>query len=208
MPANIFDTSFSSRVPAGLLVDFRDRDGRPVDAPTFVYSVRPSVIRAPDFGSYDSGIITTRSAGKVPSSMFNDIAYVVLDGCLVPFTVSEQKTTADAAKYGPLHSHYGFTSFKLVPHPGPYRQAEEQSGSGVQAQPSAEVQAPDILQYFDFEHLPNHLQEISRPLHAIAHFMASDIPASPELSAGLRKLLEAKDCFVRAKLTKPTRGRT
>jgi hypothetical protein len=30
--------------------------------------------------------------------------------------------------------------------------------------------------------------------------MISDLPDGPELSAGLRKLLEAKDCFVRAAL--------
>jgi hypothetical protein len=28
--------------------------------------------------------------------------------------------------------------------------------------------------------------------------MIRDLPDGPELSAGLRKLLEAKDCFVRA----------
>jgi hypothetical protein len=32
--------------------------------------------------------------------------------------------------------------------------------------------------------------------------MAKRLPQNPELTAGLRKLLEAKDCFVRAKLAK------
>ncbi len=31
-------------------------------------------------------------------------------------------------------------------------------------------------------------------------FMVNTVPDSPELTAGLRKLLEAKDCFVRAAL--------
>lgn len=61
---------------------------------------------------------------------------------------------------------------------------------------------PEILKFFNYEHLPNHLQEVSRPLHGIAHHMASTLPPSAELSAGLRKLLEAKDCFVRASLTR------
>ena len=57
-----------------------------------------------------------------------------------------------------------------------------------------------ILKYFAFEHLPPHLQEVSRPIGELAQKMASELPPGPELSAGLRKLLEAKDCFVRAKL--------
>jgi hypothetical protein len=35
-------------------------------------------------------------------------------------------------------------------------------------------------------------------IRATAHEMARALPDSPELTAGLRKLLEAKDCFVRA----------
>jgi hypothetical protein len=59
-----------------------------------------------------------------------------------------------------------------------------------------------ILQYFTFEHLPLHLQEISRPFAELARKMATTLPLDPETSAGLRKLLEAKDCFVRAALPK------
>lgn len=57
----------------------------------------------------------------------------------------------------------------------------------------------EIMKYFAFEHLPPHLQEVSRPLGQVAELMAS-LPDGAEKSAGLRKLLEAKDCFVRAKL--------
>jgi hypothetical protein len=56
-----------------------------------------------------------------------------------------------------------------------------------------------ILRYFEFSHLPEHLQEVSRPFHALARQMATQLEG-PELTAGLRKLLEAKDCFVRAAL--------
>ena len=59
-----------------------------------------------------------------------------------------------------------------------------------------------ILQYFSYEHLPESLKEISHPCAALALEMAEKLPLGPELSAGLRKLLEAKDCFVRAKLQK------
>lgn len=56
-----------------------------------------------------------------------------------------------------------------------------------------------ILRYFEHDHLPAHLQEIARPLHDVAHEMAEKL-SGPELTAGLRKLLEAKDCLVRAAL--------
>jgi hypothetical protein len=56
-----------------------------------------------------------------------------------------------------------------------------------------------ILRHFEFGHLPSHLQEISRPFHDLAHDLAGRL-SGPELSAGLRKLLEAKDCMVRAAL--------
>lgn len=61
---------------------------------------------------------------------------------------------------------------------------------------------PPILKFFAYEHLPAHLQEVSKPIGELAREMATSLPPSAELSAGLRKLLEAKDCFVRAKLEK------
>lgn len=76
---------------------------------------------------------------------------------------------------------------------------------GLVDAPSAVVMPRmDILQYFAYEHLPQHLQEVSKPFHEMAHRMATTLPPCAELSAGLRKLLEAKDCAVRAKLYKPT----
>jgi len=57
-----------------------------------------------------------------------------------------------------------------------------------------------ILAYFKYEHLPEHLKVISRPFAILAWDMATNLPRNAETSAGLRKLLEAKDCFVRARL--------
>jgi hypothetical protein len=59
-----------------------------------------------------------------------------------------------------------------------------------------------ILRYFEFAHLPPRLAEISEPFHDIAYSMANTLQG-PELTAGLRKLLEAKDAFVRAALPAP-----
>jgi hypothetical protein len=58
------------------------------------------------------------------------------------------------------------------------------------------------IQYFDYAHLQKDLQEISKPVSELAHLMERTLPDGPEKSAGMRKLLEAKDCFVRA-ATKP-----
>lgn len=55
-----------------------------------------------------------------------------------------------------------------------------------------------IARHFEYEHLPPRLQEISKPCHDLAEQLIGALPDGPELTAGLRKLVEAKDCFVRA----------
>lgn len=57
-----------------------------------------------------------------------------------------------------------------------------------------------IIKYFAYEHLPVALQSVSASVGILARQMEEQLPDGPEKSAGLRKLLEAKDCFVRAKL--------
>jgi len=59
-----------------------------------------------------------------------------------------------------------------------------------------------MLQFFSYSHLPESLQEVSKPCCDLAHTMAEVLPMDAETTAGLRKLLEAKDCFVRACLSK------
>lgn len=60
-----------------------------------------------------------------------------------------------------------------------------------------------LLRYFEYDHLPQQLQPFSEPFHALAHGLVDHLPDGPELTAGLRKLLEAKDCIVRAALDVP-----
>lgn len=57
-----------------------------------------------------------------------------------------------------------------------------------------------IIKHFQYDHLPERLQQISMPLCKLAHEMEEILPDGPEKSVGMRKLLEAKDCFVRAYL--------
>lgn len=64
-------------------------------------------------------------------------------------------------------------------------------------------QAPPIMDFFEYSHLPPGLQHISAPLCDLAFRMLDELPMNAETSAGLRKLLEAKDCFVRSALSIP-----
>lgn len=58
----------------------------------------------------------------------------------------------------------------------------------------------EILRYFAFAHLPAPLRDISGECANLAEWMQDNLPDGPEKTMGLRKLLEAKDCFVRAAL--------
>lgn len=57
-----------------------------------------------------------------------------------------------------------------------------------------------MIRFFAWSHLPEALQGVSRPVALLALEMLERLPDGPELTAGLRKLLEAKDCFVRQAL--------
>lgn len=72
-----------------------------------------------------------------------------------------------------------------------------------------------ILQFFAYEHLPPHLQAVSKPFADLARAIVGDergmpegtstqfpLPRNPERTVALRKLLEAKDAAVRAALAK------
>lgn len=57
-----------------------------------------------------------------------------------------------------------------------------------------------MLQFFKYEHLPENLQEVSEPFCTLANQIVAEVPSNPERTVCLRKLLEAKDCAVRALL--------
>lgn len=58
----------------------------------------------------------------------------------------------------------------------------------------------NTIPYFKYAHLPENLQMVSKPLCEVAEEMDKSLPNCTEKQVGLRKLLEAKDCFVRAAL--------
>ena len=59
-----------------------------------------------------------------------------------------------------------------------------------------------LLQFFKFDHLPPHLAAVSGDFYALACNLVTTLPRNPERTVALRKLLEAKDCAVRAVLYK------
>jgi hypothetical protein len=59
-----------------------------------------------------------------------------------------------------------------------------------------------MLQFFAYSHLPPDKQAVSKPFGEMAQWMVDTLPSNPERTAGLRKLLEAKDCAVRATIYK------
>jgi hypothetical protein len=60
-----------------------------------------------------------------------------------------------------------------------------------------------LMRYFEFGHLPVKLQHVSRHFYTVADLVRNTVPDGPEKTVCLRKLLEAKDCAVRAALDLP-----
>jgi len=57
-----------------------------------------------------------------------------------------------------------------------------------------------LLQFFSFSHLRSDLAVVSQSFSDMAYDIVTKLPDNPERTTALRKLLEAKDCAVRAVL--------
>lgn len=62
------------------------------------------------------------------------------------------------------------------------------------------IEREPMLKNFRWEHLPEHLANVSRPFGELAIHIVEMLPRNPERTVCLRKLLEGKDCAVRAML--------
>ena len=80
-----------------------------------------------------------------------------------------------------------------------YEAAHAQVESDIQRRGPQAMSEP-IMQFFAFEHLPEHLQPVSRSFAELARDLVTTLPRNQERTVALRKLLEAKDCAVRAVL--------
>lgn len=63
-----------------------------------------------------------------------------------------------------------------------------------------EILGEPILRFFHYAHLPPVLQARSKPFCDLARMIFDTTPRNAERTMALRKLLEAKDCAVRAEL--------
>jgi len=86
--------------------------------------------------------------------------------------------------------------FDLKPFP-----SKEQPVESEQAQSGDSINE-HIMQFFAYSHLPEHLQNVSKPFYELAFHIVTTLPRNPERTVALRKLLEAKDAAVRARLAK------
>ena len=73
-------------------------------------------------------------------------------------------------------------------------------GTPTRARVREDANAEPIMRFFEYAHLPAHLQEVSRPFSDLAHQLQHTLDRSPERTVALRKLLESKDAAVRAAL--------
>lgn len=60
-----------------------------------------------------------------------------------------------------------------------------------------------IMKHFKFDHLPERLAKVSQPFCELAIAVEVTLPGCAEKSTCLRKILEAKDCAVRAETERP-----
>lgn len=57
-----------------------------------------------------------------------------------------------------------------------------------------------VARFFTYNHLKEPMRSVSEHCAILAANMIESLDDGPELTTGLRKLLEAKDCFVRQAL--------
>lgn len=57
-----------------------------------------------------------------------------------------------------------------------------------------------MMKWFEYKHLPGQLQIVSMRFYDLASFIVENLEPGPERTVSLRKLLEAKDASVRAKV--------
>ena len=72
----------------------------------------------------------------------------------------------------------------------------------AKALPGLPEYAEPLLQFFNYHHLPDHLKKVSAPFAGLAAEVIMSLPKNAERTTALRKLLEAKDCAVRATIYK------
>ena len=113
--------------------------------------------------------------------------------------VFDEMPNAMVARYTPVVGDY------LVEYEDGYRSISPKKAfeDGYAEVPASAPDRTDrMMQFFEYAHLPPHLQEVSKPFCDMAQRIVNTLPANPERTVALRKLMEAKDCAVRALIYK------
>lgn len=99
-------------------------------------------------------------------------------------------------------TRFGFLPSSLVELTVKHEHDEEAQVSFAPPAPIAKrcKEVQELCSFFSYNHLPLELQGIVEPICSTLDILLEQVPDSEETIAGLRKMLEAKDCFVRAKL--------
>lgn len=77
---------------------------------------------------------------------------------------------------------------------------EQADAAGITVEQYLLEKQEAIFQFFRYSHLPEHLQAVSQVFHHAAQRIIRELPRNPERTVALRKMLEAKDAAVRARL--------
>jgi len=171
------------------------------------------------------------SAQALPRYRSHKIVWALKIHRITPYPDGTAVIDPEEAKYGPIVVSAGYLR-KHEPQPGGYYVQYEdgyRSFSPAAAfeagytrlstpgdptvmrqttdptpQPITVAGAPPepLLQFFEYAHLPPELQEVSMEFRRLADMIVGTLPRNPERTVALRKLLEAKDCAVRAKIWK------
>ncbi len=64
------------------------------------------------------------------------------------------------------------------------------------------IKENSIMQFFKYDRLPRHFRTFSEQFCDLAKWVSEQLPDNEEKTMALRKILEAKDCAVRAVLYK------
>lgn len=146
-------------------------------------------------GEYGDGDVLVKSFDPGSWPKWRKVAVRSATRMTGPFTVETSE--------GPLTCEDGYLAHDARGYPYPIA-AEEFSRIYVEEPAPVDVATlhpatAELLRYFAWEHLPAVLQVVSRPFGELAHRVAA-AGQGPETTTALRKLLEAKDCAVRAAL--------
>lgn len=106
-----------------------------------------------------------------------------------------------------MNKNKGWSPFQvLYGYNGTYQNKGENmvevTGEVVHVAPNP-LDTEPLMQFFGYSHLPANLQPKSKLFHDLASELITTTPSNFERTAALRKLLEAKDCAVRAMIYKP-----